>query len=178
MRIVDKREEVADAYDIASNEARSAFGNGDMYIEKFVRDPKHIEFQLLADAYGNVVHLYERDCSIQRRNQKLIEESPSRFLDDDLRREMGEAAVRAAKHIGYRNAGTIEFLVDKDRKFYFMEMNTRLQVEHGVSELVTGIDIVKEQLKIASGLALSFVQEEIQLLGHAIEVRINAENPK
>jgi len=178
MRIVEKSDEVNDAYEIASTEAKNAFGNGDMYLEKYVRDPKHIEFQLLGDAFGNVVHLFERDCSIQRRNQKLIEESPSRFLDDALRAEMGEAAVKAAKYIGYRNAGTIEFLVDKDRHFYFMEMNTRLQVEHGVTEMVTGIDIVKEQFRIASGLPLSFSQDEIKLLGHAIEVRINAEDPK
>jgi acetyl-CoA carboxylase biotin carboxylase subunit len=178
MRIVENNEEIIDAFEIASSEAFNAFGNGAMYLETYVRDPKHIEFQLLGDALGNVVHLFERDCSIQRRNQKLIEESPSRFLDDELRDAMGKAAVKAAKHIGYQNAGTIEFLVDKDRRFYFMEMNTRLQVEHGVSELVTGIDIVKEQFKIASGQALSFVQEDIQLLGHAIEVRINAEDPK
>jgi acetyl-CoA carboxylase, biotin carboxylase subunit len=178
MRIVEKSDEVNDAFEIASTEAKNAFGNGDMYLEKYVRDPKHIEFQLLGDAFGNVVHLFERDCSIQRRNQKLIEESPSRFLDDDLRHEMGNAAVKAAKSIGYQNAGTIEFLVDKDRNFYFMEMNTRLQVEHGVTEMVTGVDIVKEQFRIASGLPLSFTQDEIRLSGHAIEVRINAEDPK
>jgi acetyl-CoA carboxylase biotin carboxylase subunit len=178
MRIVEDRDEVNDAFAIATAEAKNAFGNGDMYLEKYIRDPKHIEFQLLGDAFGNVVHLFERDCSIQRRNQKLIEESPSRFLDDALRTTMGDAAIKAAKQIGYQNAGTIEFLVDQDRHFYFMEMNTRLQVEHGVTEMVTGIDIVKEQFKIASGLPLSFTQDEIHLLGHAIEVRINAEDPK
>lgn len=178
MRIVENSEEVINAYEIASSEASSAFGNGDMYLEKYVRDPKHIEFQLLGDAFGNVVHLFERDCSIQRRNQKLIEESPSRFLDDQLRAKMGDVAVSAAKSIGYQNAGTIEFLVDKDRNFYFMEMNTRLQVEHGVSEMVTGIDIVKEQFRIASGNPLSFTQEDIAMTGCAIEVRINAEDPK
>ncbi len=177
MRIVEHPDQLEDAYSIASNEALNAFSNGSMYIEKYIRNPKHIEFQLLADAYGNVVHLFERDCSVQRRNQKLIEESPSRFLSDALRTEMGDAAVKAAKSVGYRNAGTIEFLVDSDGNYYFMEMNTRLQVEHGVSELVTGIDIVKEQLKIASGMPLSMKQEEIVLLGHAIEVRINAEDP-
>lgn len=178
MRIVEHPDQLEDAYAIASNEALNAFSNGAMYIEKYIRNPKHIEFQLLADAYGNVVHLFERDCSVQRRNQKLIEESPSRFLSDALRLEMGNAAVKAAKSIGYRNAGTIEFLVDSNGNYYFMEMNTRLQVEHGVSELVTGIDIVKEQLKIASGMPLSMRQEDIVLLGHAIEVRINAEDPK
>ncbi len=177
MRIVEHPDQLEDAYAIASNEALNAFSNGAMYIEKYIRNPKHIEFQLLADAYGNVVHLFERDCSVQRRNQKLIEESPSRFLSDTLRNEMGNAAVKAAKSVGYRNAGTIEFLVDSDGNYYFMEMNTRLQVEHGVSELVTGIDIVKEQLKIASGMPLSMKQEDIVLLGHAIEVRINAEDP-
>ncbi len=178
MRIVKNSDEVVDAYEIASSEAKNAFGDGSMYLEKYVCDPKHIEFQLLGDAFGNVVHLYERDCSIQRRNQKLIEESPSRFLDDKLRSKMGDAAVKAAKYIGYQNAGTIEFLVDKDRNFYFMEMNTRLQVEHGVSEMVTGVDIVKEQFRIASGQPLSFCQQDIKLLGHAIEVRVNAEDPK
>jgi len=177
MRIVEHPDQLEDAYSIASNEALNAFSNGSMYIEKYIRNPKHIEFQLLGDAYGNVVHLFERDCSVQRRNQKLIEESPSRFLSDALRTEMGDAAVKAAKSVGYRNAGTIEFLVDSDGNYYFMEMNTRLQVEHGVSELVTGIDIVKEQLKIASGMPLSMKQEDIVLLGHAIEVRINAEDP-
>ena len=178
MRIVEAAQELQDAFEIASSEAKNAFGDGSMYLEKYIRDPKHIEFQLLGDAFGNVVHLFERDCSVQRRNQKLIEESPSRFLDDDLRHRMGDAAVQAAKYIGYQNAGTIEFLVDCDRNFYFMEMNTRLQVEHGVSELVTGIDIVKEQFRIASGLPLSFIQDDIVQQGHAIEVRINAEDPK
>ena len=149
-----------------------------MYIEHFVENPRHIEFQILADKYGNVIHLGERDCSIQRNHQKLIEESPSVALSDELRKKMGDAAVKAAKAAGYENAGTIEFLLEKSGNFYFMEMNTRIQVEHPVTEWVTGVDLVKEQIRIASGQKLSYTQEDIKLTGHAIECRINAENPE
>ena len=163
---------------VAQKEAQMAFGDHTMYIEHFVEHPRHIEFQILADSYGNVVHLGERDCSIQRNHQKLIEESPSVALSEELREKMGEAAVKAAKAAGYVNAGTIEFLLEKNGNFYFMEMNTRIQVEHPVTEWVTGIDLVKEQIRIASGERLSFCQEDIRLTGHAIECRINAENPE
>ena len=148
-----------------------------MYIEKYIQDARHIEFQILADNYGNTVHLGERDCSIQRRHQKLIEEAPAFGIGKDLRREMGLAAVKAAQTIKYNNAGTVEFILDKDNYYYFIEMNTRLQVEHGVTEMVTGIDIVKEQIWIASGKKLSMKQEDISIKGHAIECRINAEDP-
>lgn len=161
----------------ASSEAQKAFGNGDVYIEKYIEAPRHIEFQILADEHGNIVHLGERDCSIQRRHQKIVEESPSPFLTQGLREIMGEAAVRAAKACNYTNAGTVEFLVDKNSNFYFIEMNTRIQVEHPVTEVVTGLDLIKEQLRIASGEHLNFQQEDIQLKGHAIEVRVCAENP-
>ena len=159
-------------------ESQMAFGDGTMYIEHFVQHPRHIEFQILADKYGNVIHLGERDCSVQRNHQKMIEESPSPALDESLRQKMGEAAVRAAKAAHYENAGTIEFLLEKNGNFYFMEMNTRIQVEHPVTEWVTGIDLVKEQIRIASGEALSYTQDEVRLTGHAIECRINAENPE
>ena len=148
-----------------------------MYLERFVRNPRHIEFQILADCYGNAIHLGERDCSIQRNHQKMIEESPSAVIDEELRSRMGQAAVQAAKAAGYTNAGTIEFLLERDGQFYFMEMNTRIQVEHPVTEWVTGIDLIQEQIRIASGLPLSYRQEDIKLSGHAIECRINAENP-
>lgn len=161
----------------AKQEARQFFGNDDVYLEKLIINPKHIEIQLLADEHGNVVYLGERDCSCQRRNQKLLEESPAVIMTDDLRKKMGEAAVKAAKACGYTNAGTVEFLVDKDRNFYFMEMNTRIQVEHPVTEMVTGIDLIKEQIKIAAGEKLDFTQEEVHLDGHAIECRVNAEDP-
>ncbi len=161
----------------ASNEAEKAFGNGDVYIEKYIEEPRHIEFQILADEHGNVIHLGERDCSIQRRHQKVVEESPSPFMTPDLRQAMGDAAVKAAKSCGYWNAGTIEFLVDKHRNFYFIEMNTRIQVEHPVTEEVTGIDLIKEQLRIASGGRLGRKQEDVKITGHAIEVRVCAENP-
>ncbi len=177
MRVAERPQEFAESFALAQKEAQMAFGDSTMYIERFVRHPRHIEFQILADVFGNVVHLGERDCSIQRNHQKMIEESPSPALSDELRRQMGEAAVKAAKAAGYVNAGTIEFLLDKQNRFYFMEMNTRIQVEHPVTEWVTGIDLVKEQIRIASGLPLSYKQEEICLTGHAIECRINAENP-
>ena len=177
MRTAHSLEEFENSFLTAQTEARNAFGDEAMYIEHFVENPRHIEFQILADHYGNVVHLGERDCSIQRHHQKLIEESPSPALTDKLRRKMGEAAVKAAKAAGYTNAGTIEFLLEKNGSFYFMEMNTRIQVEHPVTEWVTGIDLVKEQIRIASGEKLLFSQEDITLTGHAIECRINAEDP-
>ncbi|MEM7672896.1 MAG: acetyl-CoA carboxylase biotin carboxylase subunit [Verrucomicrobiota bacterium] len=161
----------------ARNEAAKAFGNGSVYIEKFIEAPRHIEFQILADEHGNVIHLGERDCSVQRRHQKLIEEAPSPFLTPKLRKKMGDAAVNASKAAGYTNAGTIEFLVDKYGNFYFIEMNTRIQVEHGVTEEVTGIDLVKEQLLIASGHKLEYQQKDVKILRHAVEVRVNAEDP-
>jgi acetyl-CoA carboxylase biotin carboxylase subunit len=161
----------------ASLEAEKAFGNGAVYIEKFIEEPRHIEFQILADQHGNIIHLGERDCSVQRRHQKVIEEAPSPFVTPELRKRMGEAAVTAAKACDYWNAGTIEFLVDKNRNFYFIEMNTRIQVEHPVTEEVTGIDLVKEQLRIAAGEPLGMQQEDIQIKGHAIECRVCAENP-
>ncbi len=177
IRIVNSREELAPQIAAAKQEALTAFGNDEIYIEKLVLNPKHIEIQILADAYGNVVSLGERDCSMQRRNQKVLEEAPSTVIDEETRAAMGRAACAAAKVCGYKNAGTIEFLVDKDKNFYFMEMNTRIQVEHPITEEVSGVDIVKEQLKIAAGEKLSFTQEDIKLTGHAIECRINAENP-
>ncbi|MBP3468698.1 MAG: acetyl-CoA carboxylase biotin carboxylase subunit [Lachnospiraceae bacterium] len=178
MRVARSPEEFAQSFQTAQKETQMAFGDHTMYIEHFVEHPRHIEFQILADGYGNVVHLGERDCSIQRNHQKLIEESPSVALSEELREKMGEAAVKAAKAAGYVNAGTIEFLLEKNGNFYFMEMNTRIQVEHPVTEWVTGIDLVKEQIRIASGERLSFCQEDIRLTGHAIECRINAENPE
>ena len=178
MRVARDPGEFEQSFRMAQKEAQMAFGDGTMYIEHFVENPRHIEFQILADAQGNVVHLGERDCSIQRNHQKLIEESPSSALSGKLRKKMGETAVRAAKAAGYVNAGTIEFLLEKTGKFYFMEMNTRIQVEHPVTEWVTGIDLIQEQIRIASGCPLSFSQKEIQLKGHAIECRINAENPQ
>ena len=178
MRQVDGPEGLESAYHAAQAEAIACFGDGEMYLEKLVLRPRHIEFQVLADRYGNVIHLGDRDCSVQRRNQKLIEEAPARCLTPELRERMGAAAVKAAKAVGYENAGTVEFLLDPDREhFYFMEMNTRIQVEHGVTELVTGVDLVRQQLRIASGLALRLRQEDVTLQGHAIECRINAEDP-
>lgn len=177
MRVAQTPEEFEQSFQTAQKETQMAFGDNTMYIEHFVEHPRHIEFQILADAYGNVVHLGERDCSIQRNHQKMIEESPSIALTEELRNKMGEAAVKAAKAAGYVNAGTIEFLLEKNGSFYFMEMNTRIQVEHPVTEWVTGIDLIKEQIRIASGEKLAFRQEDIHLSGHAIECRINAENP-
>ena len=177
MRVAETRETFAASFQTAQKEAQMAFGDGTMYLERFVRNPRHIEFQILADCYGNVIHLGERDCSIQRNHQKMIEESPSVVIDEELRSRMGQAAVQAAKAAGYTNAGTIEFLLERNGQFYFMEMNTRIQVEHPVTEWVTGIDLIQEQIRIASGLPLSYRQEDIKLSGHAIECRINAENP-
>lgn len=178
MRVADTPEEFEQSFQTAQKEAQMAFGDNMMYIEHYVRHPRHIEFQILADSYGNVIHLGERDCSIQRGHQKMIEESPSIALSGPLREKMGDAAVKAAKAARYVNAGTIEFLLEKNGSFYFMEMNTRIQVEHPVTEWVTGIDLVKEQIRIASGKKLSCSQEDIHLTGHAIECRINAENPE
>ena len=177
MRTADCAAEFAESFRTAQKEAQMAFGDNTMYIEHFVRNPRHIEFQILADKKGNVIHLGERDCSVQRNHQKMIEESPCEVISDRLRKKMGEAAVKAAKACGYVNAGTIEFLLDRDGSFYFMEMNTRIQVEHPVTEWVTGVDLVKEQIRIASGMPLSFKQKDIHITGHAIECRINAENP-
>ncbi len=178
IRLVKDESELEPHFLSAQQEALRFFGNGDLYIEKFIVDPRHIEIQLLADNYGNVVHLGERDCSLQRRNQKVLEESPSPIMTEELREKMGAAAVSAAKVSGYQNAGTIEFLVDADRNFYFMEMNTRIQVEHPVTEFVTGIDLVKAQIRIAAGEKLWFSQDDVHLNGHAIECRINAEDPR
>lgn len=177
MRVVRNSEEFEKNFQNAQREAENGFGDNSMYIEKYIEHPKHIEFQILADNEGNTIHLGERDCSVQRRHQKMIEESPCTALDEDLREQMGVMAVRAAKAVGYRNAGTVEFLLDSHRQFYFMEINTRIQVEHGVTELVTGIDLVKEQIRIAAGEKLGLRQSDIHLTGHAMEVRINAENP-
>ena len=178
IRKVEKVEDLVAAFESASREAKAAFGDGAMYMERVIYPARHIEVQILADQHGHVVHLGERDCSLQRNNQKVLEESPSVAIGKTLRQKIGEAAVRAAKSVGYENAGTIEFLFDEDkREFYFMEMNTRVQVEHPITEFVTGVDIVKEQIKIAAGQELSFNQEDIHITGHAIECRINAENP-
>ncbi|HHF7035795.1 acetyl-CoA carboxylase biotin carboxylase subunit [Streptococcus mutans] len=179
IRKVDKKEDLIAAFESASQEALSAFGNGAMYLEKVIYPARHIEVQILGDSFGNIIHLGERDCSLQRNNQKVLEESPSIAIGKTLRGKMGDAAVRAAKAVSYENAGTIEFLLDEaSGQFYFMEMNTRVQVEHPVTEFVTGIDIVKEQIKIAAGQELTYQQKDIVISGHAIECRINAENPK
>ncbi len=177
MREVKSLEEMPTLLASARREAESAFGDGNVYLEKLIEGARHIEFQIMADTFGNVIHLGERECSIQRRHQKLLEESPSSFLDDELRGKMGSIAVKSAQAVDYVNAGTIEFLVDKDRNFYFLEMNTRLQVEHPVTEMVTGVDIVAEQIRIARGRQLSYTQEQIKFTGHAIECRVNAEDP-
>jgi acetyl-CoA carboxylase biotin carboxylase subunit len=177
IRIVKSPEEFEKAFETAKSEAKSAFGDDTMYVEKFVENPRHIEFQILADNFGNTIYLGERDCSIQRRNQKVIEEAPSPVMSESLRKEMGEVAVKAAKAVNYKNAGTIEFLLDKHGKYYFMEMNTRIQVEHPITEMITGVDLIKEQIRVAAGEPVNIVQEAIQLNGHAIECRINAENP-
>ncbi len=177
MREVRNLEEMPELISAARSEAEAAFGDGSVYLEKLIEGARHIEIQILADHYGNTIHLGERECSLQRRHQKLLEESPSPFVDPELRRHMGEVAVRAAMAVGYVNAGTIEFLVDKDKHYYFLEMNTRLQVEHPVTEFVTGVDIVKEQIRIARGRQLRYTQEDIRQNGWAIECRINAEDP-
>ena len=177
MREVRSIEEMPELLTAARREAESAFGDGMVYLEKLVEGARHIEIQILADNFGNVIHLNERDCSIQRRHQKLVEEAPSSFIDDELRQKMGAVAVKAAQSVDYVNAGTIEFLVDKDRNFYFLEMNTRLQVEHPVTEMITGIDIVKEQIRVARGRPLQYRQEDIKINGASIECRINAEDP-
>lgn len=178
MRLVREAADLEKLFLAAQGEAEAAFGNPGLYLEKFIDRPRHVEFQILADAYGNVVHLGERDCSIQRRHQKLLEEAPSPALSADLRQKMGDAAVKAAEAIGYIGAGTVEFLVDATGNFYFMEMNTRIQVEHPVTEMITGLDLIAEQIRIAQGEALRFRQADIQLRGHAIECRINAEDPE
>ncbi|OQM46071.1 biotin carboxylase [Anoxybacillus sp. UARK-01] len=178
MQIVHNEEELRKAFEGNQKRATSFFGDGAMYLEKYIQNPRHIEVQLLADRHGNYVYLWERECSIQRRHQKVIEEAPSLFLDEQTRKKMGETAIQAAKYIGYTNAGTIEFLVDEQKNFYFLEMNTRLQVEHPVTEEITGLDLVEEQLRVAAGEKLGYSQEHIQRRGHAIEVRIYAEDPK
>jgi acetyl/propionyl-CoA carboxylase alpha subunit len=177
MREVENLQEMSNLIHSARREAEASFGNGNVYLEKLVEGARHIEIQILADTQGNVIYLGERECSLQRRHQKLLEEAPSTFIDDELRLKMGEVAVKAAQAVDYVNAGTIEFLVDKDKNYYFLEMNTRLQVEHPVTEMVTGVDIVSEQIRIARGRQLSYKQEDIRFNGHAIECRINAEDP-
>ena len=177
IRIAYSEEELIKAYDLVKQEAKNSFNDDSIYIEKFIENPRHIEIQILSDEYRNAIHLGERDCTVQRRNQKMLEETPSGVIDDKLRKKMGEVTVKAVKEIGYSNAGTIEFLVDKNKDFYFMEMNTRVQVEHPVTEMFTGIDIIKEQIKITSGEKLEYKQEDIKFTGHSMECRINAENP-
>ena len=176
MRVAETAADLEKAFTAATEEAKACFGNGAVYMEKYILKPRHIEVQLLGDSHGNAIYLGERDCSVQRRHQKLIEEAPSSFLNDTVRKKMGEAAVAAAKAVKYEGAGTIEFLVDKDMNFYFMEMNTRIQVEHCVTEMITGVDLIKEQIRVASGLPLQFKQEDIRINGHAIEFRVNAED--
>jgi len=177
MRVAHTQIALSTALATAQAEAEKAFGNAGVYIEKYIENPKHVEVQILADEHGNVIHLGERDCSVQRRHQKLIEESPCPIMDEKTRKRIGDAAVKAAKAVGYSNAGTIEFLMDKDKNFYFMEMNTRIQVEHPVTEQVTSIDLVKEQIRVAAGEKLSIRQDDVRLTGHSIECRINAEDP-
>ncbi len=176
MRIAATEEDLRRVFPVAREEARAAFQSPDVYLEKYLMNPRHIEFQIMGDSHGNIVHLGERECSIQRKHQKLVEESPSMALTPKLRAKMAEAAVAAAQSVKYENAGTVEFLL-QDGQFYFIEMNTRIQVEHPVTEMVTGIDLIKEQLRVATGLPLSFTQEEIEFRGHSIECRVNAEDP-
>lgn len=178
MRVVNKAEDLGRAFQAAQAEAKSTFGNDGVYLERYFLEPRHIEVQILADQQGRVVHLGERDCSIQRRHQKLVEETPSPVVDDKLRREIGRVAVEAVKAAHYRNVGTVEFLLDKDRNFYFMEVNTRIQVEHPITEMVTGIDLIKEQIRLAAGHPLSIRQQDVTLTGHSLECRINAEDPE
>lgn len=177
IRVVNSFEELETSYNIVKQEAKNAFNDDEIYIEKYIKNPRHVEIQILADEHGNVVHLGERDCSIQRNHQKIIEETPSTIVDEKLRNKMGNAAIKAVKAANYTSCGTVEFLVDDDKKFYFMELNTRIQVEHPITEMRTGIDLVKEQIKITAGESLKFKQKEIEFKGHAIECRINAENP-
>ena len=177
MRIVEEEDQLAEQMERAISEALSAFGDGSVFVEKYIQSPRHIEIQVLADNYGNVVHLFERECSIQRRHQKVIEEAPSSVLTESVRQAMGEAAIRVAQACNYSGAGTVEFLIDADLNFYFLEMNTRLQVEHPVTELISGIDLVEEQIKVARGETLSFKQEDLKIDGHALELRIYAEDP-
>ena len=178
MRVVYTKEDFKREFDNAQREAVNGFADSTMYIEKYIEKPRHIEFQILADKYGNTIHLGERDCSIQRNHQKLVEESPSPALNDELRKRMGDTAVAVAKAVNYENAGTVEFLLDKNDNYYFMEVNTRIQVEHGITELVTGVDLIKEQIKIAAGESLGIKQEDVRIHGAAMEIRINAENPE
>lgn len=178
MRRVDRPQDFPSLFEAARTEAVACFGDGELYVEKLILRPRHIEFQILADSHGNVIHLGERDCSIQRKNQKLMEEAPSKALTDELRRAMGEAAVRAAKAAGYQNAGTVEFVLDAAGNYYFIEMNTRIQVEHPVTEMTTGLDLVREQLRVAAGLPLPVTQEGVRITGHALECRVNAEDPR
>ena len=177
MRLVKKSEDVIGAFKSANQESLTAFGNGDMYIEKFIQNPRHIEVQILADSHGNAIHLGERECSIQRRHQKLVEESPSAFVDEETRKEIGDAAVAGAKAVNYVGVGTIEFLMDKDKNYFFMEMNTRIQVEHPVTEMVTGVDLIKQQIKMHAGFKCPEYLQNFKLRGHSIECRINAEDP-
>ena len=176
IRVVKDLDEFKHNYEAAKSEAMACFGDDRIYIEKYIENPRHIEFQIIADEYGNIIHLGERECSLQKNNQKVLEEAPSTFLNKELREKMGKVAINAAKAVNYKNVGTIEFLVDKDQNFYFMEMNTRIQVEHPITEMITDVDIVKEQLKIASGIKLNLSQEDIKIQGHAIECRINAKD--
>ena len=178
MRISRSEEDFTEFFNAAQLESVKGFSDDTMYMEKYIEKPRHVEFQIMADKFGNVIHLGERDCSIQRRHQKVLEEAPCSVISPELRRQMGETAVRAAKSVGYENAGTIEFLLDKDKNFYFMEMNTRIQVEHPVTEMVSGLDLIKEQIRIAAGEPLSVTQDQVEIRGHAIECRINAENPQ
>ena len=178
MRISRSEEDFTEFFNAAQLESVKGFSDDTMYIEKYIEKPRHVEFQIMADKFGNVIHLGERDCSIQRRHQKVIEEAPCSVISPELRKQMGETAVRAAKSVGYENAGTIEFLLDKDKNFYFMEMNTRIQVEHPVTEMVSGLDLIKEQIRVAAGEPLSVTQDQVEIRGHAIECRINAENPQ
>jgi len=177
MRIAPDPEQFVQLFGLAQNEALAAFGNGAVYVEKYLTQPRHVEIQIMGDKHGRVAHLGERDCSVQRRHQKLIEEAPSPALDEGLRRRMGDAAVKLAQNIGYSGAGTVEFLLDTDGSFYFMEMNTRIQVEHPVTEMVTGMDLVKEQIRVAAGLPMSYPDDVGTLRGHSIECRVNAEDP-
>ena len=177
MRVSWSEEDFTELFQAAQLESVKGFSDDTMYIEKYIERPRHVEFQIMADKHGNVIHLGERDCSIQRRHQKVLEEAPCDVISPELRKRMGETAVKAAKAVGYENAGTIEFLLDKHKNFYFMEMNTRIQVEHPVTEMVTGMDLIKEQIRIAAGEPLSVSQEDVRIQGHAIECRINAENP-